>query len=80
MWVGQLDFLNDFYSRVSVWAATHEELVESAFEIAMTDGLNAMDALHIAAALQIGADEFVTAENPRKSRLARTTRIPVRLI
>lgn len=33
----------------------------------------------LAAALQIGADEFVTAESPRKSRLARTTRLPVRL-
>lgn len=35
-------------------------------EIAGTYGLAAMDALHVAAALQIQADELITTEKPTK--------------
>ncbi|MBE8995049.1 hypothetical protein [Microcystis aeruginosa] len=35
-------------------------------EIADTYGLAAMDALHVAAALQIQADELITTEKPTK--------------
>ena len=42
------------------------ELGEAAAQLARQHGLAAMDALHLAAAIRQGADEFVTAEKPGK--------------
>jgi predicted nucleic acid-binding protein len=42
------------------------ELGEKAAELARQHGLAAMDALHLAAAIRQGADEFITAEKPGK--------------
>jgi predicted nucleic acid-binding protein len=42
------------------------ELGEKARELASQHGLAAMDALHLAAAIRQGADEFITAEKPGK--------------
>ncbi len=42
------------------------ELGEKAEELARQHGLAAMDALHLAAAIRQGADEFITAERPGK--------------
>lgn len=42
-------------------------ILERASRESARSGVNAMDSLHIAAAHLLGADEFVTIENPRKS-------------
>jgi hypothetical protein len=52
-------------------AATSEEplsreLGEAADELARQHGLAAVDALHLAAAIRQGAEEFITAEKPGK--------------
>lgn len=62
--VDEVAFYERFFESVSVWA-NEEGLVKAALREASTHGLHAMDALHIAAAAQVGA-EFVTVENPRK--------------
>jgi len=59
-------FYEAFFQSVSVWAAINEPLVEQAFSQARTWDLHALDALHIAAALSVGADEFVTSERSEK--------------
>jgi predicted nucleic acid-binding protein len=56
-------FFND---RVSVWAEPLDDVVRQALTVAATFGLSAMDALHVAAALVVGAVEFVTTEGPDK--------------
>lgn len=60
----EVAFYERFFEGVSVWVK-EEGLVKAAFKEASTYGLHAMDALHIAAAAQAGA-EFVTVENRRK--------------
>jgi len=60
----QVAFFERFFQAVSVWA-DENGLVDAALREASTYGLHAMDALHIAAAAQVGA-EFFSVENPRK--------------
>lgn len=43
-----------------------ERIVEVAEGVAVQHGLNALDALHVAAAITLGADELVTTEKPAK--------------
>ena len=42
-------------------------ILERASRESARSGVNAMDALHLAAAHLLGADEFITIENPRRS-------------
>jgi len=49
----------------------HVEEDAVSHEIAGTYGLAAMDALHVAAALQIQADELITTEKPTKPIMSR---------
>jgi predicted nucleic acid-binding protein len=51
---------------VSLWVPTDDALVERALRLAAQLDLGAMDALHAAAALQAGTDQFVTMERPSK--------------
>jgi len=60
----QVAFFERFFQAVSVWA-DENGLVDAALREASTYGLHAMDALHITAAAQVGA-EFFSVENPRK--------------
>jgi predicted nucleic acid-binding protein len=63
----QTAFLVGFFADPSVeWATDLDAVVILAFSQAQLYGLSAMDALHIAAAKSLGADEFVTAEKPGK--------------
>ena len=48
------------------WASDLNGLVNLAISESERHGLAAMDALHAAAALLLGADEFVTTEKPGK--------------
>lgn len=54
-----------FFGRVTDWAGPLELPVEAAERDATRDGLNGMDALHVAAATRLGADESVTTEGSR---------------
>jgi predicted nucleic acid-binding protein len=60
------DFYNTFFAAVTHWASDLDAIVEQAQNIGSTYGIAAMDALHIAAALTVGAEEFVTTEKPSK--------------
>lgn len=62
----ELDVYEAFFARVMEWAGSLDLLVQTAEREANRHGLNGMDALHVAAALLLGADELVTTEGPRK--------------
>jgi predicted nucleic acid-binding protein len=60
------EFYETFFAAVSDWASPSEALVEMAFGYAATYGLAALDALHVAAALSLHAEELVTTEQEGK--------------
>jgi predicted nucleic acid-binding protein len=59
-------FYETFFSAVTYWANDIEQVMQDGYNIGCKYGLAAMDAFHIAAALSIGADEFITTEKPTK--------------
>lgn len=69
-------FYRRFFDRVDAWATNLGEVVDRGLALAAHYGLSAIDALHIAAALTVGAEEFVTAERPT-SPLCRVTELRV---
>jgi|SRR5579883_374870 predicted nucleic acid-binding protein len=63
----ELDFYEAFFNHPEVeYCGEWERLEETADRAARQFGLSAMDALHIAAAYLLGADELVTTERPSK--------------
>ncbi len=58
----EVDFYNAFFAGVRYWADNLPEIVEQAKFLANTYGLSALDALHVAAALSVQADDFITSE------------------
>ncbi|WP_414561712.1 MULTISPECIES: type II toxin-antitoxin system VapC family toxin [unclassified Anabaena] len=62
----EAEFYESFFSAVTYWANDIEEVIQDAYNIACQHGLAAMDALHIAAALSTGAEEFLTTEKKTK--------------
>jgi hypothetical protein len=62
----EVDFYETFFTKVSYWAEPLGLVVELAFQQASTYGLATVDALHVAAALIVGADELVTTEKLTK--------------
>ncbi|MEH1821845.1 MAG: PIN domain-containing protein [Nostoc sp.] len=62
----EAEFYETFFSAVMHWPTDLEQIIQNASEIACTYGLAAMDALHVAAALQIKADQLITTEKPTK--------------
>jgi len=62
----ELRFYSDYFDRVAAWADDADAVVRLAEQEAARYGLNALDALHVAAAILRGADELVTIEGPRK--------------
>jgi predicted nucleic acid-binding protein len=59
-------FYNEFFGQVSTWSRLDDVLIEAAEELAALHGLNALDALHVAAATSLGAEHLVTTEGPDK--------------
>ena len=57
-------FYEDYFSTINQWVADCDTLVTKAEQVGGQFGLSMGDALHIAAALMAGADEFITAERP----------------
>ena len=62
----ELAFLEDFFARVVDWCEASEDLVAAALAEAGTVPLSAVDAIHVAAAKRLKADELITAERPGK--------------
>lgn len=59
-------FYTTFFASVSVWTDNDSTLIDDSFNLACKFGLAALDAIHVAAALKVKADEFVTTEKPTK--------------
>jgi predicted nucleic acid-binding protein len=59
-------FYTTFFGAVVAWASLTTELLEQAYTLAATHGLSAMNALHVASALAMQAEELITAERPEK--------------
>lgn len=69
-------FYEAFFSTVTRWATDLDAIAEIALREASTNGIEAMDALHIAAAASIGANELITTEKPSRSiHRARAVRV-----
>ncbi|NES00012.1 MAG: type II toxin-antitoxin system VapC family toxin [Symploca sp. SIO1B1] len=62
----EAEFYETFFSAVVYWATDLEEITQSAYQLSCAYGLAAMDALHVAAALQTKADELITTEKITK--------------
>jgi predicted nucleic acid-binding protein len=62
----ELEFLEEFFSRIVAWEKATEELLTDALREASQIPLNAVDAIHVAAARRLKAEEFVTGEKPGK--------------
>lgn len=62
----EVEFYQTFLDAVTYWANDTEQVIHDGYDIACKYGLAAMDALHIAAAILVGAEEFITTEKPTK--------------
>jgi predicted nucleic acid-binding protein len=58
----QAEFYDEFFARVVEWVPVTNELTQNAHDECLNSGIQAFDALHIAAAAAAGAEEFITAE------------------
>jgi predicted nucleic acid-binding protein len=72
-------FLESFFAGVTCWPESDLQVIERALDEAARAGLNAIDALHVAAAADVGADELVTTEKSCRA-LHRATTVPIRSI
>jgi predicted nucleic acid-binding protein len=63
----EVAFYDAFFSAVSKWATDLTAITEAALTEASRCGVEAMDALHVAAAASVGADELATSEKPSRS-------------
>jgi len=69
-------FYEEFFGSVRKWATDLAAIVAAAESEASTYGVEAMDALHIAAAANVSAAEFITTEKPTRSiHRARSIRV-----
>jgi predicted nucleic acid-binding protein len=62
----EVEFYEEFFSAVTSWAADLNTVADHAYREACDSGLAALDALHVAAAVSVGAEELVTSEKPDK--------------
>ena len=62
----EVEFYQTFFDAVTYWANDTEQVIQDGYDIGCKYGLAAMDALHIAAAILVGAEEFITTEKPTK--------------
>ena len=65
--VAEVAFYETFFSMVTHWATNLDSVVEIAMRDASANGIEAMDALHVAAAVTVGASELVTTEKRSRS-------------
>lgn len=77
--LGEVSFYDAYFAAVERWAEPDSALAGRAQSLASRFGLSALDALHVAAALSIGADELLTTERLQKP-IHRVTEIHVRTL
>ena len=75
----EADFYGAFFSAVTHWPTSNDAVVRHSYDIGVRLGLAALDALHVAAAISVGAEELVITEK-RTKPLHRVTDIRVRSI
>jgi len=63
----EAEFYKTFFDAVIHWADSLDRIVQEAFREACRSGLAAIDALHVASAATLGADELVTTERAEKA-------------
>ena len=63
----KVSFYKTYFAAVSHWATNFDQIAKAAFKKSSQFGLEAVDALHVAAAVQVGAAEIVTCEKPSRS-------------
>lgn len=63
----EVEFYQKFFDSVTYWQDSLDAVSENAMKEACRCGLNGIDALHIASALSVGAEEFITTERPGKN-------------
>ena len=61
-----IDFCEDYFAACVHHVETNKSLLDAAFAEACRLGLSPIDAIHLAAASEANADEFVTLEKPTK--------------
>ena len=59
-------FLEDFFTRVVDWCEASQDLLAAGLAEAGAVPLSAMDAIHVAAAKRLNAEELITAQRPGK--------------
>lgn len=74
--IDEVNFYNTFFDICNVWANDLNIIIKLTENLASQYGLNALDALQIASAISVNADEFITTEKPTKP-LHRVTEIKV---
>lgn len=72
----EIAFYEIYFDSIARWALEIDKTIEEGYRQATEFGLGAMDALHIAAALETKSSEFITSEKPNKS-IHRTSSIAV---
>jgi predicted nucleic acid-binding protein len=60
-------FYEAYFEIVTHWATDLDAMLAAAYREVAEFGLGAMDALHVAAAVAVGAEELITSEKPEKS-------------
>lgn len=75
----EVDFYEEYFGSVSRWSHDPASVVTRARQEAVRYGLSAMDAIHVAAASILGAEELVTTERPTKP-MHRTPTIAIRTL
>lgn len=63
----EVKFYQAFFDSVVYWATDFERMIQNAYQEASVSGLGTLDALHVAAAVSVGAEEFITNEKPQQS-------------
>ena len=72
----EVEFYQSFLASCQLGANQIDKIVQKGYEIATNFGVAAMDSLHLAAALEMNCDEFVTTEKVTKP-LHRVTGIKI---
>ena len=60
------EFYTTFFENVAQWADNYANTIQAAYQEACDTGINALDALHVAAAASLHADELITTERSVK--------------
>jgi predicted nucleic acid-binding protein len=63
----EINFYEEYFRNVVAWADINDSLIKAALNECTVCGVNAFDALHLACAAQLKANEFITAEKVHRS-------------